>query len=101
MTPLHQQLLSRAVQLDTEGTASSVEHGLTLARTEFELASNRALHEAHCRALDAWREAQSEASLAVARRTLEAVGQQLREDSTPAKFDRVENPQWISGGGRG
>lgn len=78
--PLHQRLLSRAVVLETTGQAKSVEHGLVQARNELELEHNKQLHEAHAIALEVWHDAQSEARQAVSRRTLDAVGEQLRHE---------------------
>ncbi len=86
-TPLWEQLANRAARL--MGDDVSPQLALSRARTQLELERNRELHDAHCRALAEWAAYQS------------AVGERLREDATPAKYDRVENPQWISGVPRG
>lgn len=78
--PLHELLLSRAIELERLERAKSVEHGLVEARRERELAHNKELHDAHVIALEAWHEAQSEARAVVNRRTLEQVGAQLRAE---------------------
>jgi hypothetical protein len=74
--PLHQQLTNRAVQL--MGDDISFEHAISRARGEFELASNKALHEAVCFALDLWKKAQQQPEFEAARKTLIAVGDELR-----------------------
>ena len=76
--PLHHQLLSRANKLKKSGAASSIEHGLSLARTELEDERKRELQDAHCRALDEWARARSRESIADGRDVLRRVGKALQ-----------------------
>ncbi len=67
------------------GDDVSPELALSRARTQLELERNRELHDAHCRALVEWAAYQS------------AVGERLREDATPACFDKCEQIDWFGG----